>query len=136
MMGLLEAMRRVQEWRRCVTREDEAFLAQLFQTTPTHIHEVATFYPHFTAEPAGRHRVGLCRGVSCRLKGSEEMARYLEQKLGVKDGGTTPDGKVGFETMECLGACDCAPALQVDDELQGEATRKAVDGLVSRLIRD
>ncbi|MBI5884443.1 MAG: NAD(P)H-dependent oxidoreductase subunit E [Elusimicrobia bacterium] len=131
MMGLLEAMRQVQEWHCRVTPEDSAFLARIFETTITHVHGVATFYPQFTAEPMGRKRVCLCRGLSCRLKGSEEMARYLETKLGVKDGQTSKDGGVSLETVECLGACDCGPALSVNDELIGAATKESVDKLAS-----
>ncbi|MBI5210774.1 MAG: NAD(P)H-dependent oxidoreductase subunit E [Elusimicrobia bacterium] len=133
MMGLLEAMRQVQEWHRCVTLEDEAFLAGLFKTTAAHVHEVATFYPAFTAKPVGRHRVGLCRGLSCQLKGAPRMAAYAEKKLGVRDGQTSADGRLSFETMECLGACDCAPALTVDDELQGAATEALLDKLAAEL---
>ncbi|MBI5624790.1 MAG: NAD(P)H-dependent oxidoreductase subunit E [Elusimicrobia bacterium] len=133
MMGLLMAMRQVQEWHSCVTTADEEFLAALFKTTVTHVHGVVTFYPSFTTEPAGRRRVCLCRGLSCRLKGSSEMARYLSERLGAPDGGVSGDGSVGFETVECLGACDCGPALSVDDELVGPATKESVDHLASEL---
>jgi NADH:ubiquinone oxidoreductase subunit E len=135
MMGMLEAMRQVQAWHQAVTAADEAYLAELFKTNAAHVHEVATFYPAFTAKPAGRRRVCLCRGLSCRLKGSGEMAGRLSEKLGALDGGVSTDGEVGFETVECLGACDCAPALSVDDELIGPATPESVDQLARELGR-
>ncbi|MCX5794884.1 MAG: NAD(P)H-dependent oxidoreductase subunit E [Elusimicrobia bacterium] len=132
-MGLVEALRQVQEWHRCVTDEDEEYLARLFDVPRVRIHEAATFFPSFTQKPTGRHRIGLCRGLSCSLAGSKEMCACLEKKLGIKDGETTPDGRFSLETMECLGACDQTPALLVNDELQGQATEEMIDSLIQKL---
>jgi NADH-quinone oxidoreductase subunit E len=132
-MGLVEALRQVQEWHRCVTDEDEEYLAKLFDVPRTRIHEVVTFFPSFTQQPTGRRRIGICRGLSCSLAGSAEMCRCLEKKLGIKAGETAADGRFSLETMECLGACDQAPALLVNDELQGAATEELVDKIVGGL---
>ena len=131
-MGLVEAMRQVQDWHRCVTDEDEEYLARLFAVPRVRIHEVATFFPSFTHKPTGRYRIGICRGLSCSLAGSKEMCACLEKKLGIKEGETTPDGRFSFEAMECLGACDQAPSLLVNDELKGAAT----EGSISRLLEE
>lgn len=130
MMGLISAMRRVQQWHLCVTPEDEEYLAKLFQTTAAHVHGVATFFPYFTQKPTGRARIGLCRTLSCALAGSKEMAHCLEKKLGVKERQTTADGAFSFEEMECLGACEQAPALIVNEELKGAATEKLIDSIL------
>ncbi len=132
-MGLVEALRQVQEWHRCVTDEDEEFLAGLFDVPRTRIHEVATFFPSYTQKPTGRHRIGICRGLSCSLAGSQEMCRCLEKKLGIKEGETSSDGRFSLEAMECLGACDQGPALLVNDELQGAATEALIDKLAEEL---
>jgi NADH-quinone oxidoreductase subunit E len=132
-MGLGEALRQVQEWHRCVTDEDEEYLARLFAVPRVRIHEVATFFPGFTQKPTGRHRIGICRGLSCSLAGSKEMCSCLEKKLGIKEGETTADGKFSLETMECLGACDQTPALLVNDELKGAATEEMIDSLIGEL---
>ena len=118
-MGLLEALRRVQGWHLRVTDADEEYLSGLFEAPRVRIHELATFFPTFTQEPVGRHRIGLCRGLSCSLGGGEEMCRCLERKLGVRAGEVTPDGRFSFEQTECLGACDQAPAILVDWQLHG-----------------
>lgn len=133
MMGLIEAMRQVQDWRRCIRVEEERRLADLFKTSVAQVHEVATFFPYFTRKPTGRHRIGLCRTLSCALAGSDKMAACLERKLGVKEGVTTPDGRFSFELMECLGACEAAPALIVNEEFQGKATEALVESLVEKL---
>jgi NADH-quinone oxidoreductase subunit E len=132
-MGLGEALRQVQEWHRCITDEDEEYLAILFGVPRNRIHEVATFFPSFTRKPVGRNRIGICRGLSCSLGGSREMCSCLEKKLGIKAGETTADGKFSLETMECLGACDHSPALLVNDELQGQATDELIDQLIRSL---
>lgn len=131
MMGLIAAMREVQQWRLCVRPEDEKYLAGLFQTTIAHVHEVATFFPYFTRKPTGRKRIGLCRTLSCALAGSEAMAACLERKLGVAEGQATADGAFSFERMECLGACEQAPALVVNEELKGAATESLIDSVLA-----
>lgn len=132
-MGLLEAMRSVQEWHRCITNDDIVFLADLFKTTVSHVHQVATFFPGFTRKPAGKHRFGICHGLSCAIAGSTKIASCLEKTLGVGEGETTKDGSFSWEEMECLGACDFAPALLVDEHLKGKATPELVEKLAEDL---
>ena len=129
-MGILGALRQVQEWNRCIRAEDEALIADIFETSATHVHELVTFFPFFTQRPAGRCRIGLCRGLSCSMAGSDKVAAYLEKKLGVKARQTTVDGNFSWEEMECLGACDHAPALLVNEELKGKATEQSLDKIV------
>lgn len=131
-MGLLEALRQVQIWKLCVSPEDEDYLARLFDTTRTRVHELVTFFPFFTRAPTGRKRIGLCRGISCALAGSDKMTGCLEKTLGVAQGVTTKDGEFSWEEMECLGACDFAPALIVNEELQGQATQDLIGRIAKR----
>ena len=134
-MGLIEAMRQVQQWHLCIKPEDEAFLAELFKTTRTHVHGVATFFPYFTQKPTGRQRIGLCHGLSCAMAGSDKMAGCLETKLGVKEKQTTKDGQFSWEEMECLGACDFAPALIVNEKLKGKATDEMIQQVMGKQSR-
>jgi len=128
-MGLVEALRSVQEWKRCVTPEAAARVAELFGLPFNRVWSVATFFPTFTMTPTGKHRVGLCHGLSCWLAGSDKMAKCLEKTLGVEEKETTADGKFSWEEMECLGACEQGPALQVNDRLQGAATEEKISKL-------
>lgn len=125
-MGLVEALRSVQDWHRCVRPEAAARVAELFELPFNRVWGVATFFPTFTAKPTGKYRVGLCHGLSCFLAGSNKMKSCLEKTFGVKEKEATPDGKYSWEEMECLGACEQAPALQVNDRLQGQATETAI----------
>lgn len=121
-MGLLEAVREVQEWNLCVRPDDEKVLAELFATTRARVHEVVTFFPMFTSAPTGKKRIGVCHGLSCEMAGARKVCQAVEKKLGVRAKETTPDGEFSWEELECIGACDFAPAVQVNDRLKGKAT--------------
>ncbi len=130
-MGLIEAMRAVQEWHLSIGPRDEEVLARLFGVPRTRVHEVATFFPHFTQRPTGRFRIGLCQGLSCALAGSSAMAECLRRRLGTPEGVPTQDGRLSFEMTECLGACDQAPALVVNEELRGPASEKLIEAILA-----
>lgn len=125
-MGLVEALRAVQGWHRRITPEAAARVAELFDLPFNHVWGVVTFFPSFTTQPTGKHRIGLCRGLSCCLAGSAKMAKHLEATLGVPEKEVTKDGRFSWEEMECLGACEQGPALLVNDRLQGQATEATI----------
>lgn len=125
-MGLVEALRSVQDWNRMISPEAAARVGEIFGLPFNRVWGVVNFFPTFTIKPTGKHRIGLCHGLSCFLKGSDKMEACLEKTLGVKKKEVTPDGKFSWEPMECLGACEQAPALQVNDRLQGAATEQMI----------
>ncbi|MFA6029016.1 MAG: NADH-quinone oxidoreductase subunit NuoF [Elusimicrobiota bacterium] len=131
-MGLVEALREVQRRQGRVAPEAEAELAALFGLPAARVHEVATFFPYFTAEHAGRHRLCVCRNLSCQRRGAGDLVGHLHRALG-PEGQTTPDGLLSWEAVECLGACDHAPAVALDDELLGAGTPAFLDALVADL---
>lgn len=98
------------------------------------VEAVATFYAMYFRRPPGRHFIQVCTNVSCALRGAEGLLRHLEERLGIPDGGTTEDGAFTLEsTVECLGACGGAPALQVDRYSHEDCTPDRVDRLLERL---
>ena len=125
-MGLIEALRSVQDWHRCVTPAAAARVGEIFDLPFNRVWGVATFFPTFTTKPTGKYRVGLCHGLTCSLSGSNRMKACLEKTFGVKEKETTADGQFSWEEMECLGACEQGPALQVNDRLQGAATEDRI----------
>lgn len=129
-MGLVEALRSVQEWNRRMTPECVARVAEIFELPFNRVWGVATFFPTFTQWKTGRKRVGLCHGLSCWLAGSDKMEKRLEETLGVPEKTCTADGEYSWESMECLGACEQGPALLVNDRLVGAATEENVLKLV------
>lgn len=86
----------------------------------------ATFYSAFTFKPGGRHKIHVCEGTACHVKGSAELMEKLKEKLGVGQDETTDDGNFTLKGVRCLGSCGLAPALSIDGETHG---RLSVDGL-------
>ncbi len=125
-LGLIEALRCVQDWHRLVAPAAAARVAEIFDLPFNHVWSTATFFPTFTRWKTGEKRVGLCHGLTCFLAGSDKMEKCLEQTLGVPKKKATDDGKLSWEPMECLGACEQGPALQVNDRLVGKATEDSI----------
>jgi len=87
---------------------------------------VATFYAQIYLQPRGRHRLVVCRGTACHVRGSREIRESVAGKLGIKEGDTTEDLLFSFETVACLGNCALAPVLVIDDSYFGRMTRERV----------
>jgi NADH-quinone oxidoreductase E subunit len=108
-------------------------VAGILDMAPIRVYEVGTFYTMFNLRPVGRYLLQACTTTPCWLRGSDEVVRVCERKLGIDVGDTTPDGLFTLVEVECLGACVNAPILQVNDDfyedLDGPATEKLLDGL-------
>jgi NADH-quinone oxidoreductase subunit E len=94
---------------------------------------VSTFYVMFHNEPIGKHLVEICTNVSCCLTGGERIFEHLKKKLGVKNKGTTTDGRITLREVECLGACGTAPAMLVDEEQHERLTVEKADQIIGGL---
>jgi NADH-quinone oxidoreductase subunit E len=98
------------------------------------VYEVATFYSMFQTKPVGRHNVAICTNVSCMLRGAEELVEHVEQKLGVKLGESTRDGRIYLKREEeCLAACCGAPMMMVNHKYYENLTRDRVDDILDEL---
>ena len=83
---------------------------------------VVTFYKQFYLTPQGRHRIKVCQGTACHVRGSKEVLDAIIRELGIGPGETTADCRVSLESVACLGACALAPAIVVDDTVHGRIT--------------
>lgn len=95
--------------------------------------EVATFYSMYEHQPCGETRIKVCTNISCKLRGSDEIVARLEERLGVKLGEVTADGKIGLKEVECLGACVGAPMLQLNRDYVEHLTPEIVDEMLDKL---
>jgi NADH-quinone oxidoreductase subunit E len=82
------------------------------------VYGVVTFYDLYHQKPVGRHRIRVCTNLSCQLRGSEEIMETLQRELAVGEDEVTPDGRCSYVHFECLGSCDTAPMMMVDDTYQ------------------
>lgn len=91
------------------------------------VYEVATFYTMYQHKPVGRHMINVCTSISCHLRNSTGIIDYLQNKLGIKLGDTTEDGRFTIRAVECLGACVNAPMMQVDKNYHENLTTDNID---------
>jgi NADH-quinone oxidoreductase subunit E len=114
---------------------DEAIqaVARELDLAEAKVYGVVTFYDLFHQKPVGRHRIRVCTNLSCQLRGSEEIMETLHQELGVDEEEITPDGRCSYVHFECLGSCDTAPMMMVDDtyheNLTPDRVRQILKGL-------
>ena len=113
-----------------------AYVAGQLDLSTAHVKGVVTFYTLFNREPPGKHQVWVCRTLSCALRGSDDILRHCEKKLGIHVGETTKDGKVTLRTAECLASCGSAPMMQVDKTYHENLTTQQVDEILDRLRKD
>lgn len=118
---------------------DEAIrrVAERLDLTVEQVKSTASFYTMFKLQPQGKYRIQVCEGLSCYLVGgAEPIINYVAEKLGIRPGETTPDGKFTLEIVQCLAACGTAPALKVNDDLYENMTLSAIDQLLERLQQE
>ncbi len=113
-----------------------ADVADALGVPATEVAAVATFYSMFHTEPVGRHIIRVCTNLACQLNGADRVVDRLCDRLGIRPGQTTPDGRVTLEIAECLAACEEAPVLLADADRLPCAAPGVVDDLVRRLHAD
>jgi NADH-quinone oxidoreductase subunit E len=130
---VLPCLRRIQEDRGYVANSDIEELAVFLGVPPIQIEEVLSFYTQFRRKPIGRWHLQFCHNVSCSMNGAENVLAHVEQKLGIKPGQTTPDGRYTLSTVECLGSCGTAPMMMVNDGYHENLTFTKLDELLEGL---
>src|SRR5947209_2937767 len=133
----LPALHLVQDGYRCVPLDAIAEIADLLDLSPGEVQDTMTFYGFFRTKenPLGKTRLWVCRSLACQLRGCDDLTVHLCDKLGVKVGGTTADGAITLETAECIGACEGAPAVLVNDSHVLNVSNARADELVGELRR-
>jgi len=132
--AVLGALRAVQHEHGYLTTELMDAVAAYLGLPEIAVYEVGTFYSMFELEPVGRHTISVCTNVSCMLCGGDEIRAYVEAKLGIKAGESTPDGRFFLkQEEECLAACAGAPMMQVDHRYYEDLTPEGVDQILDNL---
>ncbi len=131
----LPALHMVQDQLRCVPVEAIREIADLLDLAPSEVNDTMTFYGFFRDEQhkLGKTRLWVCRSLACNLRGADDLLAHFSEKLGVPPGGTTPDGKITLEFAECIGACEGAPCVLLNDAHELNLTNEKADALIDRL---
>jgi NADH:ubiquinone oxidoreductase subunit E len=128
--ALLGMIKEEQERSGCVSEEAIVEMAESVSVSVGDVYGVTTFYSFLSTRPLGRHVIRICKSVPCCLQDAEMMMRCLQEELGVSPGETTADGRFSFEVTNCIGACDQAPAMLVDDEVYGHLTAEKISEIL------
>jgi len=127
----IDALLIVQRLRGWISDETLGELAQFLEMTPAQLDSVATFYNLIFRRPVGRHVIFLCDSASCWVMGYESILDHLKKRLGIGFGETTADGRFTLLPHVCLGACDKAPAMMIDQDLHVELNPEKIDLILS-----
>lgn len=128
----IEALKVVQRHRGWVSGEAIKEIAELLEMTPDEVDNVATFYNLIFRKPVGKHVILICDSVSCWITGYERLREHLTARLGINLGETTADGRFTLLPIVCLGTCDHAPALMIDDDLHRDLDPERIDEILER----
>lgn len=131
--ALLPALEIAQKENGWLSPEVMEEVAEVMNLPPVEVGAVASFYTMLHRRPVGKYLIQLCTNVTCSVLGAEEILEHLKEKLGIKVGQTTPDGKFTLLTVECLGSCGTAPAMQINDKYYENLTIEKVDEILSGL---
>lgn len=125
-----------QEFGGWLSTETMDYVASLLSLKPIEVYEVATFYSMYNLKPVGKYMFEVCQTGPCMLNGSDDIIKYIYDKLGIKPGETTADGMFTLKTVECLGACGYAPMMQMGKHYREHLTKEKVDSIIEECRRN
>ncbi|MGQ3888350.1 NADH-quinone oxidoreductase subunit NuoE [Legionella sp. CNM-1927-20] len=130
--AVMSALHIVQDQYGYLTPELMDAVADYLDMPAIAVYEVSTFYSMYEHKPTARNIVNVCTNISCQLRGSAEVVDHLQQKLGIKLGQVTADGRFTIRSVECLGACINAPMMQVNKDYHENLTKEKIDQVLEQ----
>lgn len=130
--AMIPILHEVQQEKGYLPEDVQAYIAQKMGVPLSEVYGIVTFYALFNTQPRGKHRISVCLGTACYVRGSGKILEELEKLLNIKVGETTADGQFTLEACRCLGACGLAPVLTVDEHVHGRLTTKDVADLIAK----
>ncbi len=130
----LDALKIVQHRRGWITDESVSDIAALLSLSTEHVDGVATFYSRIYRHEVGRHVILICDGISCMIMGYEPVYEYIAEKLGIRFGETTSDKRFTLLPVSCLGDCDHAPSMMINNDLYNDLTLEKIDHLLEKYV--
>lgn len=132
---ILSALQEINEHFGWVSLEAAELVAHHLGTTVNRVYGLLTFYADFRTQPRGNHFMLLCHGMSCYVMGSQKLVQHLQNDYGIGDGGTTADGELTVQVVNgCLGVCDHAPLVKIDDSYFGNLTVDSLNEAIRNVI--
>lgn len=132
--ALIESLKIVQKHRGWISNESVTEIADYLEMSTAEVDSVATFYNLIFRKPVGKHMILLCDSISCYVMGYQKIYKALHEKLKIKFGETTTDKRFTLLPNVCLGCCDRAPALMVDEDLYRDVTPDQIDSILEKYV--
>ena len=127
---LLVLLERAQSRSGYLSQELIAELAESLGLSISEVYGVASFYSFLSIKPQGRNVIRICKSIPCYLKDAQTIIEGVRKEIGIKPGETTPDGRFSFELTNCIGACDRAPAMMVNNDVHVDLTPKKISKIL------
>ncbi len=131
--SLLPILHEIQKKYRYISDFAQQEIAKRLKIHPVEVYSVISFYSFLNSEPKGRNLVRICKSIVCDMKGKDAIVKALERELGIKIGETTPDKKITLEYLNCMGLCDHAPAMAINDRVYTDLTPEKAVELVNNI---
>ena len=106
-------------------------IASKLNLSTEQVYGVASFYSQFKLQPIGKHRVSVCLGTACYVKGADEILKKIMQVLNIEEGQTTKDGFYSLDTVRCVGCCSLAPLMMIDEKLYAKVAVEEVENILN-----
>lgn len=133
---LIQILNQVQDKFGYIPKQAQLTISDYLKVPMAEVYGVITFYSRFTLEPKGKYCISVCLGTACYVKGSQNILDRLEERLQIKSGETTRDGKFSIDETRCVGACGLAPVFTVNGEVYGKATVQQLDQVLDKLMAE
>jgi len=127
---LIPVLQRVQEQDGYLRQDAIRSISRWMKISENEIYGVATFYAQFRFHPPGEHHIKICLGTACHVKGGEQILVMAQQRLNIKTGETTADGKYDLDRVACLGCCALAPVVAFDDKIHSQMSVLKIQGIL------
>ncbi len=134
--ALLPVLHEAQEIYGYLPIEVQQMVADGLNISLSEVYGVATFYSRFSLTPKGKHKISVCLGTACYVKGADKVLAEVEKKLGIKSGECTADGLFSIDSCRCVGACGLAPVMMIDEEVYGKLTPAEVDKILDKYLAE
>ena len=127
---LINILHKTQEAFGYLPAEVQQVIAKELNISEAKVYGVVTFYAFFTMQPKGKHKISVCMGTACYVRGAEKVVDELKKELKINVGEITPDGQFSLDCLRCVGACGLAPVMLIGDKVYGRIDPKEVKGIL------
>jgi NADH:ubiquinone oxidoreductase subunit E len=126
----LISLKRAQREHGHLSKEVLLEVSSSLEVSVSDVFGVSSFYSFLSTRPRGRNIIRVCSSVPCYLKNSQMVLESLEEEMGIRPGESTPDGRFSCELTNCIGACDAAPAMLINDDVHGDLTAEKISAIL------